>query len=741
MPHINSSLVVVLTLLVLACAPSSVQTSGGDVADTGEIAGGFGHVVQMSPSDPRAVATFDDQGTRPPRRVIMNELLVTATPGATREDIEALAEQCDGSLEGEAQDIRLWQIRFANPARDPAVLSAALDTCRANEFAEHCFPNAVLSDLAVYPDDGYAWDDQSDDCACAEAWGTPDIENQVWGLKAIEMPEAWDLSTGSSDIPIAVVDSGMLVDHRDFSGAGVLKFGSSWKNGHGTHVAGIIGARGDNGVDITGVNWHAPLWFYEVQGLWGDEPVNLEEIGGVPLSAVQTALVRVALDGARLVNLSFGTTWQDSNAGDKWCPADGEDTRGYAADEWQQWLDDERAQWRPVLENLKQSEVLVVAAAGNNSDRRREGCEVQAKWTGGPQALDSEYPDNVLLVVSVGDPRGVKTHYADWNDEWNTISSFSSTGGVAPLAAPGANILSLCPMGSLACPLSHTTYRSGTSMAAPFVTGLASLVWSLKPKLTVRQVKQILIDSARDAGPSVFRFEDPSFSQKDALPFHVVNARAALNLAKETEPDHPLDESCTDADGDGFGQRRADGSLPEACVNREVDCDDADPGVYPSATEICNGRDDNCNGHVDEEGVCVGVDVVEPDVEAEVIDPHSEVVEPFDVAQPDQHQPDPCGLTILADGQAVSMCGGGFEKCLNFFNGFTNCICNSIYSGSHDECIARLGGGFNSASCGHDGRTQADLIEEMSAWVSLTMFSNVSLQPDEHCNSVPEPEY
>jgi subtilisin family serine protease len=103
-------------------------------------------------------------------------------------------------------------------------------------------------------------------------------------------------------MPIAVVDEGVFVDHRDFADRGILKWGSSWDNAHGTHVAGILGATGNNNKDVAGVNWKAPLWFYEVGGLWGDQPAGPVSVNGVLLSALQQALVLAALDGAKLVN-------------------------------------------------------------------------------------------------------------------------------------------------------------------------------------------------------------------------------------------------------------------------------------------------------------------------------------------------------------------------------------------------------------------------------------------------------
>jgi len=82
--------------------------------------------------------------------------------------------------------------------------------------------------------------------------------------------------------------------------------------------------------------------------------------------------------------------------------------------------------------------------------------------------------------------------------------------------------------------------------------------------------------------------------------FHVINAAETLRIL-----DRPT--GCTDADGDGYGAREPQGGAGLACRRPEVDCDDDDPSVYVGATELCDQKDNNCNGHTDEERVCEGV--------------------------------------------------------------------------------------------------------------------------------------
>ena len=585
--------------LLVSCTLIAACGSG---ASSGSADGGVGDTVgglpkTMAASDPNLVGELPGS----PGLVVLNEVLLTATEGASATDVTRLAAEMDGEVVGHLGEIRLWQVRIGNENASPEVLLAAFDVCRQDPAAEHCFANAVLFPQDIYPDDGYEWNGKTDDCACAEAWEDPDIRNQTWGQRAIDLPEAWSLTTGSPEVPIAVLDEGVFIKHRDFGGAGALKFGSSWKNSHGTHVTGILGARGDNKKDIAGVNWQAPLWFYELQGLWGKEPVSPVVIGGVPLSAAQSAFIHAGLDGVRLVNFSFGRTWKDDDlAGKKWCPGDGKAAGGYSAEEWQSWLEADRKAWRPVMKVLQKHGVLVVAAAGNNSAVFSNNCEVDAKWTGGPQAAAEEFPDNVLVVASVGDPTDAGTYFGEWADQWHALSPFSSTGAGVAVAAPGSMILSLCQFGSLTCPTSHTYYASGTSMAAPFVTGLASLVWSLRPEFTPGEVKAKILSGAKRAGPQVFRRLVPGQAEPVELyPFHVINAYETLRILGRKS-------GCTDLDGDGYGKVEEGGGVGLDCGHEDADCDDADNKTYPKATEVCDNKDNNCNGHTDEENVCKG---------------------------------------------------------------------------------------------------------------------------------------
>jgi subtilisin family serine protease/subtilisin-like proprotein convertase family protein len=255
----------------------------------------------------------------------------------------------------------------------------------------------------------------------------------------ISATTAWDTTTGSNII-VAVVDSGVDYNHQDIAanmwhnptensdGISGDLYGANFVGstptgdpmddfGHGTHVAGIIGAVGNNGIGVSGVAWNVQLMAVKF----------LDSTGSGSTANAVKAINWAVSHGAKVINNSWGGGGYNSA------------------------LDS-------AIANARNQGVIFVAAAGNYSSNNDTSSFYPADYT----------EDNVVSVAAT-----------DANDN---LASFSDYGpNSVGLAAPGVNILSTLPNNSYG-------YMSGTSMATPFVTGAAALVWSAHPSWTYSQV-------------------------------------------------------------------------------------------------------------------------------------------------------------------------------------------------------------------------------------------------------------
>jgi subtilisin family serine protease len=272
-----------------------------------------------------------------------------------------------------------------------------------------------------------------DDPEFSRQWALDETTND----NDIDAPEAWDITTGSDSVIVAIIDSGIDLNHPEFTGR--IMTGYNYIDpsalpedgfSHGTHVAGIVGAAGNNGVGISGVSWNVRLM-----------PLKILDDNGNGDSANLAKSICFAVDnGAKIINMSIG----DRNSSWPCKMADVEEAFKYA----------------------ESKGVLLVGAAGNDSS---ESVNCPAAY------------EQAIAVSSVTDYGG--------------LSSFSNYGEQVDIAAPGgggARIYSTVPGGY--------DYKQGTSMATPHVSGVAALIWSLKPDLSHHEVREILETTTDDLG-------------------------------------------------------------------------------------------------------------------------------------------------------------------------------------------------------------------------------------------------
>ncbi|WP_018110331.1 S8 family peptidase [Thermus igniterrae] len=337
-----------------------------------------------------------------------------------------------------------------------------------------------------------------------------------WNYDLIGMPRAWDITVGSPSVVVGVVDSGVLWDplrpertHPDLVGQvlGGYDFISdpalaadgdgrdpdpydtgpgSLTSYHGSHVGGIIGAVGDNGVGIPGMAWrvkqvHARALGPNPQaGTGTGSSVDIVEgllwVAGLPVPGVPQNP-----HPAQIVNLSLGSRVP--------CAA--------------------HPFYRDAIPQLLARGVIVVVAAANSNEDAS-------------QYSPASCP-GVITVGAVG-PRG-------------TRASYSNYGLTVAVMAPGGDIQGNPRDGVLSLSRNDTTgemryeFADGTSMATPHVTGLVALMKSLKPSLTPQEARAILQATASPMSAEACR--RPTGAECGA---GLVNAPAALQALGATPP-------------------------------------------------------------------------------------------------------------------------------------------------------------------------------------------------------------
>jgi len=295
-----------------------------------------------------------------------------------------------------------------------------------------------------------------------ESWDENNPSGNNWGLEFIKAPSAWDMTTGDSSVVVGIIDGDLDKNHSDLNDNVFAMNGTrSSGGGHGTHVAGIVGAEGNNGKGISGVCWNCSLRLYD--------------FGLSSILKAQASMVEAVDNGARVVNMSIGVIDNDAGCG-----------APIPAGTLQTVSESNAVFGRGILYGLRQNkDVLWVFAAGNEC--------WDAKYQS-PASLTNTFPLNTMAVGSI--------------DRDGALSSFSDFGDLVTVAAPGGEILStlprtcLIPFLPIFCTDNYGT-KSGTSMAAPHVSGLAALVRSKHPDFSSAQVKKCILSAAQSAGASV----------------------------------------------------------------------------------------------------------------------------------------------------------------------------------------------------------------------------------------------
>jgi subtilisin family serine protease len=388
-------------------------------------------------------------GTQHTARYAQGEILVKFKEGLSGEHRECIHRSRGFKVTGSLKRVSVERIKIP----DGWSVEEAVSFYRADPDVEYVEPNYIRRAFRTPNDPRFE-----------DLWGLHNT-GQTGGAQDadIDALEAWDIQTDCSSVVIAVLDTGADLDHEDLKESILRNTGEDWSGGspgnngvdddgngkiddyygwdfvnggnnpyddngeeelyHGTHVAGIIAAQGNNGVGITGICWSASLMILKI----------LDE-GGNGFVAHEIAAIEYAIDnGAKIINLSLGGG-------------------GYSASEYE------------AIKMAGDAGLLVIAAAGNEGTDNDES-----------PVYPASYDLDAIISVTA----------TDNNDE---LPSWANTGLTSvDVAAPGVEIF-----GAKA----GNSYKdiSGSSMAAPYVAGIAALIWAYHGELTYDQVKGIIFN-------------------------------------------------------------------------------------------------------------------------------------------------------------------------------------------------------------------------------------------------------
>jgi len=394
---------------------------------------------------------------QPDREYKEGELLIKFTPGISSQ-AATISHASLGSRV--AKRFRKTGIQLVK-LRASLTTQEGIELYKQNPDVEYAEPNYKLYALDVFPNDPM-FDDLWGLHNTGQTGGTTDAD--------IDAPEAWEITTGSNEVIVAVIDTGVDYDHDDLAAnmwvndaelngtADVDDDGNGYiddiygidaynkdadpmdDHSHGTHCSGTIAAIGNNGIGVVGVNWNAKIMALKFLGANGS---------GYTDGAIECLeyVIMMKQNGH-----DVGITSNSWGGG------------GYS-----QSLYD-------TIQDAGEANILFVAAAGNNS----VDTDTHLNY---PSCYDLP---NIIAVAATDD-----------NDQLASFSNWGQT--TVDVAAPGVDIYStFLPFGYLSSSCHDDDgdgygFCSGTSMAAPHVSGLAGLILARAPFYTWDEAKSIIL--------------------------------------------------------------------------------------------------------------------------------------------------------------------------------------------------------------------------------------------------------
>ena len=370
-----------------------------------------------------------------------------------------------------------------------------------------------------------------------------------WGMSYINAYSAWDITTGSDRVYVAVLDSGIDDTNPDVAaniaseyGTNTQSSGSSPRDdyGHGTHVAGTIGAVGNNGLGVAGINWNVGLISVKTLDKSGSGTFA-DVINAINYTA---GLIRQGVN-IKAVNLSLETYIPFKPTHDNLVSF---------------------PLWRAFKDVDALNEAVIVCAAGNYNAVVGQAT-TRSKYNNGTliyRAGYYVYPasfaglDNFITVSAL--------------DKDGSAASFTNTG--ADIFAPGVDILSTWIQSATRYVTDDgVSLRSaqGTSMAAPHVSGAAALLASMNPDMTAYQLKRVILDSTStnilDLRAALSYQDTASYIPEKGSEWTEYDDYSQYSPSEQTSYDDQNNNQNWGQDVDNFWEKISGGSCNGAGIN------------------------------------------------------------------------------------------------------------------------------------------------------------------------------
>ena len=450
-------------------------------------------------------------------RFVNNELLLTVNEDVTQEDVESFLAVQGGEIVGYDTFLRKYQILLKSEYT-LAELEAIRTELAESDLFENVRVNLVFSVEADYAPNDSEWKNE---------WNKAD--GKAWGAIAIRAPEMWEFYR-EKDYPtinVGVIDNQFYTEHEDLKFADTfpnnysfnawgntnnqdMDIGKNIKHGghnHGTHVAGTIAATSDNKKGIAGIAPKVNLYGVSLVGLTNRGVKHNQN--GVTVNELEAGLTYlICIKECKVINFSYSLGWVKAAA--------------------------ELSVALSIYIEHYEYDFVIVKSAGNGDS---EGKPLNASGDALSLIENPTVKSRIIVVGAAKMPSDGNMRVANYSNYGSRVDLIApgGSGGDGTDNNDGLGIYSTVYKNDY-------SYMSGTSMAAPHVSGVAAVMWSVNPNLTGADIKRIIVETATGS----YGYENTSIKDKYKMLDGYEAVKAAANYSA------PAQEPLTAINRDSF---------------------------------------------------------------------------------------------------------------------------------------------------------------------------------------------